>query len=232
MYRVLDTLSMESNIQSSFIPQDAGKPVSLRRGGSSGLADLTLMLAILAFAASAALSGGVFIYNQYETATASSALSQLQQKEKEFQPQIITQLRRLDNRMQAAQVILASHIAPSVFFDILNQITAKTITYSSLTFDASNPKQIKLELDGSGQSVNSIAFQSNLLEKSGVFQTPIFSNLDHQTDGVHFHLSAFIDSSTLSFEKLTASQPVSVAPVAPASSSTAPTSPFGSPNTH
>ena len=52
------------------------------------------------------------------------------------------------------------------------------------------------------RSVNSIAFQADLLSKSGVFTSPIFSNLDRQRDGVHFDLEALVDASKINFAGL------------------------------
>ena len=228
---------MESNIQSSFIPHDAGTPVSARRGSSGGIGDLALMFAILLFAAAGALSVAVFIYNQYETTIAAKDLSSLKQAEGQIQPDLIDQLQRLDDRIHAGQTILAAHTAPSVFFDIFDQVTAKTIAYNSLQFDASDPSKILLTMDGVGKSVNSIAFQADLLAKSGAFIAPIFSNLDHQKDGVHFHVTAQLDPKSISFEQLTSSSGsgtggTSAAPSTPAQPSappapSAPASPFG-----
>jgi len=191
---------MEANAQPSFIPHDAGEPVRPRRSGG-GIGDLLLMLAILAFAASAALAVGVFLYQQYLTTASNNNLAKLNEAEKSFQPALIEELQRLDRRMRSAEEILATHLAPSAFFIILNTVTAKTVSYSSLSIAVSDT--IKLEMDGIARSVNSVAFQADILAKEGAYQDPIFSNLSRQQDGVHFHLSTLINPDSINFEALT-----------------------------
>lgn len=215
---------MDANTQPSFIPHDAGVPNRPRPSGS-GLGDLILMLAILAFAASAALAVGIFLYHQYLTSIAASDLAKLKSAEEQFQPALVSQLERLDKRMQSAEAILGEHLAPSAFFTILNAITAKTISFTSLNFVVAD--SIKLDMDGIARSVNSVAFQADLLAKEATYQNPIFSNLDRQKDGVHFHLSTFINPDSINFNALTsgaASEPAPQAELPPAAP--APTSPF------
>src|SRR3989344_4044458 len=191
---------MEANAQPTFIPHDAGEPARPHRSGG-GLGDLLLMLAILAFAASLALAVGVFLYQQYLSTVSANNLARLNDAEKKFQPALVEELERLDKRMHSAEVILRDHLAPSAFFIILNTVTAKTISYSSLNLVVTD--RIKLDMDGVARSVNSIAFQADILSKEGAYQNPIFSNLDRQKDGVHFHLSTYINQDPINFEALT-----------------------------
>ncbi len=194
---------MESGIQSSFIPRDAGQPQKIRVAGSGGVGDLLLVLGIVALAASAALAGAVFLYQQYLRSSAASDIAQLKTAEQQFQPALVQQLTRLDDRMRAAQTILSTHIAPSAFFEVLNQVTLKTISYSNLDFQAPDPNHIQVKMQGVAQSVNSIALQDDLMSQSGVFTSPIFSNIDRQKDGVHFDVTALVNPSALSFSQLT-----------------------------
>lgn len=193
---------MESGIQSSFIPHDAGQPEKLRARGTGGLADLLLVLGIVALAASAALGGAVFLYQQYVNSVASSDVAQLQRAKQQFEPALVQQLIRLDDRMQASESILTAHIAPSAFFDVLDQVTVKTISYSSLSFEATDPRQIQIKMQGVAQSVNSIAFQDDLMSQSGVFTNPIFSNIDRQNDGVHFNVTALVNPAAINYAQL------------------------------
>lgn len=219
---------MDANAQPSFIPHDAGTPASTRRR-SGGLMDLLLILAILAFAASAALAVGVFLYHQYLSSVAAADLAKLKRAEESFQPALISQLERLDNRMHSAEAILSKHLAPSAFFTVLDAITAKTVSYSSLNITVAD--RIKLDMDGVAQSVNSVAFQADLLSKDGTYQNPIFSNLDRQKDGVHFHLAALINPDSINFQSLTgggaSSLEASVRESVRESTSTLPQSSFG-----
>ncbi len=194
---------MESGIQSSFIPHDAGQPQQVRRKGAGGIGDLFLILGIVALAASAALGAAVFLYMQYLQSTVNSDIAQLKKAEQEFQPALVQQLTRLDDRMNAAQTLLTSHLAPSALFDVLNQVTLQTISYSTLDLEVTDATHLKVKMAGIAQSVNSIALQNDLMSQSGIFTSPIFSGIDRQKDGVHFNVTALINPAGLSFTQLT-----------------------------
>lgn len=194
---------MDSPTQSSFIPQDAA---SLSSSGRSrpqgGLSDLVLLLTIVIFVASMALGGSVFLYNQYLKTSAASKVDQLQRARDAFEPSLIHTLTRLDDRMHAADLLLAAHIAPTAFFSILQQATLTTIQFKSLEFDANDPQRITLKMTGVAQSVNSIALQADLFSKNGTITNPIFSDINRQSDGVHFNLTALVNPASINFVRL------------------------------
>src|SRR3989344_2394097 len=224
---------MEPAGQPSFIPHDAGESKAARRSSEGGLWDLLLMLGIVALAVSCALAAGVFLYQQYLKTSINRSLDRLREAREQFDPSLVNQLTRLDNRMQSADDLLATHLAPSAFFSVLDQITAQTVPYQGLEMEVNDPRRITLKMSGVARSVNSIAFQADLLRKSGVFTSPIFSNLDRQKDGVHFALNAFIDATKINFGDLIdvamAAAPGAIQAGSPAAPETpsAPTSPFG-----
>lgn len=197
---------MESGIQSSFIPKDAGKATvspKLQQGG--GLGDLMFLGAIVLFVVSLALAGAVFLYNQYLKTSEASKVEQLQRAREAFEPALIQQLTRLDDRMRAADSVLSSHIAPTAFFLALQQATLSTVSFRSLELDATDPKKVTIKMPGVARSVNSIALQADLMSKNGVFTSPIFSNISRQADGVHFDLVASVNPATVNYVSLVAS---------------------------
>ncbi|MBV9159047.1 MAG: hypothetical protein JO019_00415 [Candidatus Kaiserbacteria bacterium] len=194
---------MEGGIQSSFIPKDAGRPTAaprIERGG--GLGDLLLLISIVLFVASAALAGAVFLYQQYLQSSATSKVAQLKRAQQAFEPALIQQLTRLDDRMRAADAILSQHLAPTAFFTVLGQATLTTVSFKTLDLEAGDPKHITIKMQGVAQSVNSIALQADLFSKNGVITSPIFSDISRQPDGVHFNLSAFINPATINYVSL------------------------------
>ena len=193
---------METGIQSSFIPRDAGETtVTAPKLSGAGLSDLALLAAIVLFVASAALAGGVFLYKQYlETAT-NSKIDQLQRAKQAFEPALIQELTRLDDRMHAGASILANHIAPSRFFQVLSQATLSTVAFRSLMFEAADKQHIAIKMNGVAQSVNSIALQAQILSKNGVIASPIFSNIGREPGGVKFDLSALVNPAAINYEQ-------------------------------
>ncbi len=188
----------ETGVPFSFIPQDAGRPPSIHRR-SGGLGDLLGLGTIVLFVASAALGAGVFLYQQYLEAESSSKLAQLERAKVAFEPSLIRELTRLDDRMYAADKILSVHAAPSAFFRALQEATLVTVSFRSLDFQATDPQHMTISMVGVARSVNSIALQADLFSKNKVISGPIFSNIERQSDGVHFNLSAIVNPLAINY---------------------------------
>ncbi len=216
---------METGIQSSFIPRDAGESKSSSpRLTGAGLSDFILLITIVLFVASASLAGGVLLYKQYLLTATQSKIDQLQRAKAAFDPALIQQLTRLDDRMHAGATILGGHVAPSVFFAALSQATLTTVAFSSLNYEGSDKQHIAIHMSGIAQSVNSIALQAQVFGKNGVIANPIFSSIGRQADGVHFNLAALVNPTAINYEQSIATQ---AAPQTQTPARSQPTSPFG-----
>jgi len=213
---------METNIHSSFIPQDTLIPEAPRTSSRKGAFDLFILIGIVLFVASATLAVGVFLYVQYLQTSGASKIEQLERAKAAFEPALINELTRLDDRMRAADEILGRHIAPTELFRVLEQLTLQTVAFSNFDFEA-QPERMTLVMQGIAGSVNAIALQADLLSRSGIISNPIFSNINRQVGGVRFDFSAEIHSDALLFRE---ENPVSEQ--MPAEQTLTP-SPFGSP---
>jgi hypothetical protein len=222
----------DTSTPGTFIPHDTAITAAAPRARGGGLNDLFLLMGIVLLVASGALAVGVFLYAQFMQSQSTSKLEQLQRAEAAFQPSLIDQITRLDDRMHAASTVLGAHLAPTAFFQALDQATLQTISFSSLHLEATDQQHITLTMQGVAQSVNSIALQAELFSKNGVITDPIFSNIARQQDGVHFDFSAIINPTSLNYETVlnAASAPQQQTQNAPAPQSSAPASvtPFGS----
>lgn len=214
---------MDSPTQPTFIPHEAVTSSSVRRGGG-GLSELTFLISIILIIISAALAAGVFLYSQYLQTSNQSKLNQLNSAETSFDPSLIQQLTRLDSRMNAAQTLLTAHLAPTQLFTMLEQSTVQDISFTSLSYDASNPQNITLTMQGIAGSVNSIALQAQVFSQSGIITNPIFSNIDAEPAGVNFNFTALVNPSAINYETFVSgaqsavqSQPQQQAPAQPAS---------------
>ena len=194
----------------TFIPHDT--VAKARPRAQSGLNDLILLSAIVLLVASAALGVGVFLYGQFLYTESSSKLTQLQRAEAAFEPSLIQQLTRLDDRMHAADSVLTAHIAPTAFFAALEAATLQTVSFRTLNYDEPDPQHITVKMQGIAESVNSIALQADLFSKNGVIANPIFSNIARQPDGVHFDLIANVNPSAVSYRAYVNSAPASATP--------------------
>ena len=190
--------------QPSFIPRETPSEGRAVRGEARGLADLLVLGAIVLFVASGALAVGVFLYDQYLGSSASSKLEQLERAKAAFEPSLIHELTRLNDRMSSAGSILGAHLAPSAFFRMLEETTIVNVGFTSLLLAPADNQHIAITMVGLAQSVNSIALQADLFAKGGVLTSPIFSNINRQSDGVHFNLTALLNPASINYAQLVA----------------------------
>jgi hypothetical protein len=182
-----------------------------------------MLLGLILFIASATLAVGVFLYVQYINASAASKLDQLERAKAAFEPALIAELTRLDDRMRAADEVLSIHVAPSALFRVLEQLTLQTVAFSGLDFAAQTSSDMTLTMQGIAQSVNSIALEADLLSKSGVISNPIFSNINRTQAGVRFDFTSGINAEGLRYRSVQSAQ----APAQPAQPDAS--APFGLP---
>ncbi len=164
-----------------------------------------MLLGLILFIASATLAVGVFLYVQYINASSASKLDQLERAKAAFEPALIAELTRLDDRMRAADEVLSIHVAPSALFRVLEQLTLQTVAFSALDFAAQNSTDMTLAMQGVAQSVNSIALEADLLSKSGVISNPIFSNINRTLEGVKFDFTSGINVEGLRYRSVQSS---------------------------
>lgn len=196
---------------------------------------VTLVSAVL-LVASLALAAGVFLYGQYLDTSSKSKINQLKIAKAQFDSSLIQEFSRLDDRMREADMVLGSHIAPSVFFHMLEANTLSTVSFRALEFQASSDEGMVIKMEGVAKSVNSIALQADFFSRVGIITSPIFSNIDRQADGVHFSFSALVNPSAIRYTQLVTAAgnaagnatPVPSAP-APSASTTPSTAPSAVP---
>ena len=173
-----------------------------RIGGGAGFSELLLLLSIVLVVASGALAGGVFIYKQYLQTATNSKKDQLQRAKDAFDPSLIQQLTRLDDRMHAGSTILSGHMAPTMFLDALAQATLTTVAFNSMNLESGDLQHINVKLSGVAQSVNSIALQQQVFGKNAVIANPIFSGIGRQPEGVHFDLSFVVNPKAINYNQM------------------------------
>jgi len=206
---------METGIKSSFIPSDATSLSSSPRIPTrTGFADLLVLISIVLVVASVALAAAVFLYLQYMQTSSASKLEQLERAKDAFEPSLIQELTRLDDRMRAGSQVLQNHIAPTAFFRVLEQLTLQTVAFGNLDFQAVDHQNITIKMAGLAASVNSIALQADYMSRSGMITSPIFSNINRAAGGFQFELAANINPSSLRYAQI-GFAPAPVDPQAP-----------------
>lgn len=193
---------MESPINSSFIPTKISLGEKPREEYGSDAFDVIVLLGVIALVVAGTMAAGVFLYKQFLSNDLAAKKEQLNKAKKAFQPDLVRDLTRLDERISIAEGILQSHIAPSAFFDVLGQITLKTIEYKNLDYEYTGPDTLHVLMNGKAASVNGIAYQARVMSTHPAIKNPIFSIGNITKDGVEFTVELDINPEAVNFSSL------------------------------
>ena len=203
---------METKFQTSFIPKKPLVPAGIgsklprQKTGTS----FFMIAGVLAFVVSLGAAGGAYAWKQLLTSSQENYKVQLADRQKQFNIDLIEQLKQENVKIDLASKIMKNHLAISQIFAIIGRMTSENVRFTSLDLSndpASNSNGLKISLNGYGTSFSAVAFQSDVLgqlEQYGlrkVVKNPILSNpaLD-STGSVSFGFTATIDPATLSYE--------------------------------
>ncbi len=193
---------MDQEFQTSFIPKKtlSPKPGSSSRG-SFGLINAVSFVVMLV---SLLVAGGAYLYRDNLSQKVEEMKISLERAQNIFEPELLTELEMLNKRIQAADEILASHIAVSPIFEVLQEITLPTVRYIDFTYeiDSVNPNVVHVAMTGEAVSYDAITLQADLFSNNRFIRNPIFSNLSlNRTGEVEFDLMFDVSKSLVNFEQ-------------------------------
>lgn len=195
---------MEPKFQTSFIPKQslAPSPAAQRRSASNSRAfGLGTVIAIVIFIGAVSASVLLFLYEQYLTRSIQSNQASLERAREAFEPALIKELGRLDDRINAANIILNQHIAPSALFTLLESITLQNVQFTSFSYTGEGTNgMVAISLSGKAKSFQTVALQSDLLGSNSYLKNTVVSELALDASGdVTFQVNANVDPRFLSY---------------------------------
>lgn len=202
---------METKFQTSFIPKKPMAPIGgpstpTKHRGTS----FFMGLAIIIFVLSLAAVGGAFAWKQVLLSQQLGYQQDLATREKQFNTDLISQLKETNVKIDMAKQLLANHLALSQIFGLIGRVTIENVRFMSMDLDAPTKSgdDIKVTLSGYGTSLSAVAFQSDVMNKleqydlRKVIKNPILSDPSLDNNGtVAFGFTASIDPSSLSYEQ-------------------------------
>ncbi len=190
----------------SFIPK---KPIEGSRAyNSPQLGGLFTLISSVMLVGSILLAAGAFFYERYLTAAIETQGVNLSRAEAAFDPQLLTDLSRLNNRLAESKRLLGNHVALTPFFELLERTTLESVSFQSLDF-TSNAGKITITMRGQARSFGALALQSDVFSKTKQVKNALFSGLNlDQTGNVVFELTADIDPSLVLYRNNVNSVPV------------------------
>lgn len=197
----------EQRTHTSFIPKKSLTVASRPHQSKRSSIGIIFLLTLIIFIGAIALAIGVFLYHQFLLKSVEQKSASLERARAAFEPALIVEIGRLDTRIDSAQDILNNHKAASALFDLLEELTLKSVSFENLDYKIDEGGRISISMRGRSFSFNSVALQSDIFGKNEFIQEPIFSNLNlDNRGGVIFNVTAFIDSRLISYENAILSQ--------------------------
>ncbi|MFA6554640.1 MAG: hypothetical protein WCS89_04015 [Candidatus Paceibacterota bacterium] len=207
---------METKFQTSFIPKQQSAPVVGGFGGGFSQrpkahgASIFMAIAVITFLASAGGVAGAYFWKLYLKSANLSYKTELAVKEKQFDLNLIENLKQVNIQIDSARNLLSNHVAMSNIFDIIGQFTIEKVRFLSMDFKApaNSGGNFSVSMKGYGTSLESVAFQSDILGQlseynlSKIVKNPILFDPTLDSNGtVSFGFSAEIDPGSLSYKR-------------------------------
>jgi hypothetical protein len=194
---------MDQDFKTSFIPkrpvapQSTGSTIAARQKGGG----IFILIAVVVFVAALLAAGGVFAYKSYLASNLEEVKISLDRARDIFEPETIASLQVLDRRIDAAETVLARHVAVSPIFDLLKDITYSNIQYTQFTYAINESTgDVLIEMTGRASGFSWVGVQADRFDENSNIKNPIFSNLvQDQFARITFDLTFSVDKSFVTY---------------------------------
>ncbi len=185
-------MALSPGIPTSFVPKQPVKS-PVRRPMSSGT-NLFLAVTLMIAAFSIVLAIGTFAYDRYLIKTLKTKEDLLAKAQANVDENSIEEFVRLRDRLSTGKDLLNNHVVLSQFFDELEKLTLKNVTFDSMKLTVAGDKSAKIDMKGTALNFNALASQSNAFASEKRIKRAIFSGITlNERKQVTFTLTADID---------------------------------------
>jgi len=193
---------MEVKMQTSFIPK---KPIVESRPEGSGVS-LFLLLSIIFFITAIALAGGIWLWRNSLISQIEKDKADLVAAKSSYEEETINPLIRLNDRIDESKKLLASHIAVSPVFTLLETNILRNVRLKSLKFSYTGNDKIKIDLSGTAASYDALSTQSDAFGSENLrkyISQPVISDFSPTADGsISFNFTTEVDPKLVSYENI------------------------------
>jgi hypothetical protein len=186
---------MDPQVRTSFIPK---KPVTTAYAETKAPVSIFLLVSLIIFLGSLFAAGGAFAYLAYLKQSIESKSASLDRSRKVFEPAVIGELVRLDNRMKLGKEVLTSHVGASALFSFLEQTTLESVRFTEFGYALDGSGAGTVSMEGEARSFSDVALQSDEFAKQRVLKDIYFDNINTDQAGkVIFSVRASVDPAFL-----------------------------------
>jgi Tfp pilus assembly protein PilN len=191
-------MAVPPTVPTSFVPRPSSFGSGPRRQADLGGAFAFLGYGIFVVTCLAAL--GIFLYGFYLDGRIEAKNEELIAIQKEIDEASVQKLVALHHRLTLGRQLLDGHVVLSGFFDLLEEITLRSVYVSGIDLSVANGHNTTLTLSGVARNFNALAAQSKVVGDETLVNDAIFSNIKLNAGGsVGFTLSATLDDSLIKF---------------------------------
>jgi hypothetical protein len=192
---------MDQVPQSSFIPRQSSNMVVDAPRKRRGRFNILSFISLVCFFGALLLSVGVFLLKQSHVQSLENKKNDLIAKRAIFKQDDIDSIRALDERMEAAEFLMDSHVSPSVLLDLLERTTQEEIQYREFQFSRRPSGNVSVALNGVAPRFNTVARQAQRYADEDLFTNVIFSGLDKpEPKFVTFQVDLDISKNAISYD--------------------------------
>lgn len=192
---------MEPKFQSSFIPKKPVVDSPKMLGPVSKNVNIFSVIATIAFIITMAGSGWVFIYGRMIESDLKNADKELVEVRAAFEADKIQDLISESTRLDSIYSLLKKHYAVSQVLVLLQDLTLKNMRFDNLSYRAQEGKPT-IAMDVEANGYNSIAYQKEVFEESGLLSAVSFSSFSLGDGGVvKSKFNASVSPKLVSFEQ-------------------------------
>lgn len=198
---------MEPQTPTSFIPKrpiDSSADFTPHRSGSIGLLSLLTFVVIIG---TAVAFGVVYFYQKQLVSQKAQLEKSIGQARDGIGTEFITDMKRLDARIDGVKDLVKNHIVVTPIFQTLEASTLRSVQYKDFNYSIKNDAVTKtdmvvVEITGSAKNYSTIALQSDAFSSAPLIKNPVFSNLtvDDKTRTINFKLTFSVNPSDLSYQ--------------------------------
>lgn len=163
--------------QSSFIPGNRGS-YGLSSQRKKKVLDTALITGITLFLIALLVWIGVLIYQQYLENEVDIKDQTLTREIQNLDRNVVDQLVEANRQFSSAVGLLNRHIAPSIIFEILEDITVQGLRYTSFSYEGSPTDNALITLKGEAHNFSTVITQDSLFEESNLISSHSFFNVD------------------------------------------------------
>ncbi len=193
---------METKFQASFIPKQPVNIPSKRTSGSGILFLISFLIFIIVLIA----ASGVYFWEKKINKDISSVNESLVRARNSFDQNTVKEFSRLNDKINASELLLKQHISPSVLFKVIGDVTLKNVRFINFRYANAGGDKISISMNGEAVSYEAVALQASAFTNPklrNVFRSPIFSDPDLGSNGrAVFTFTTGIDPILLNYYKL------------------------------